>query len=113
MAATIEKLIEKLTSGIGNFYNDVSYIKIIWFLINFKSYNFHFYHFSDYNFLTDFFLTYRAFITPLQLCNLLILRFDWTLKIDDEQRRVVRVRYVSKSYLIFFIDIYNFFLSKI
>ncbi|RIA87036.1 hypothetical protein C1645_778254 [Glomus cerebriforme] len=62
MAATIEKLIEKLTSGI------------------------------DYTFLTDFFLTYRAFITPLQLCNLLILRFNWALEVDDEQRRIVRVR---------------------
>ncbi|CAG8552004.1 7824_t:CDS:10 [Rhizophagus irregularis] len=62
MAATIEKLIEKLTSGI------------------------------DYTFLTDFFLTYRAFITPLHLCNLLILRFNWALEFDDEKRRVVRVR---------------------
>ncbi|CAG8483477.1 3669_t:CDS:10 [Funneliformis caledonium] len=62
MAATIEKLIEKLTSGI------------------------------DYTFLTDFFLTYRTFITPLQLCNLLILRFDWALEDNNEQRRVVRVR---------------------
>ncbi|GET02507.1 ras GEF [Rhizophagus clarus] len=62
MAATIEKLIEKLTSGI------------------------------DYTFLTDFFLTYRAFITPLHLCKLLILRFNWALEADDEKRRVVRVR---------------------
>ncbi|PKC08889.1 hypothetical protein RhiirA5_273519, partial [Rhizophagus irregularis] len=62
MAATIEKLIKILTSGI------------------------------DYTFLTDFFLTYRAFITPLHLCNLLILRFNWALEFDDEKRRVVRVR---------------------
>ncbi|CAG8480621.1 15801_t:CDS:2 [Dentiscutata heterogama] len=60
--ATIEKLIEKLTSGI------------------------------DYTFLTDFFLTYRKFLTPIKLCKLLILRFDWALGGDDEERRIVRVR---------------------
>ncbi|CAG8845132.1 42523_t:CDS:2, partial [Gigaspora margarita] len=59
---TIEKLIEKLTSGI------------------------------DYTFLTDFFLTYRKFLTPIKLCNLLILRFDWALGGDDEERKIVRVR---------------------
>ncbi|CAG8518513.1 14908_t:CDS:2, partial [Gigaspora rosea] len=60
--ATIEKLIEKLTSGI------------------------------DYTFLTDFFLTYRKFLTPIKLCKLLILKFDWALGGDDEERRIVRVR---------------------
>ncbi|CAG8499118.1 4477_t:CDS:10 [Acaulospora morrowiae] len=62
MAATIEKLIEKLTSEI------------------------------DYTFLTDFFLTYRSFISPVQLCNLLILRFNWALERDEEDRRIARVR---------------------
>ncbi|CAG8455039.1 702_t:CDS:10, partial [Diversispora eburnea] len=62
MAATIEKLIEKLTSEI------------------------------DYTFLTDFFLTYRNFISPIQLCNLLILRFDWAFENEEEDRRIARVR---------------------
>ncbi|CAG8531115.1 10598_t:CDS:2, partial [Cetraspora pellucida] len=46
----------------------------------------------NYTFLTDFFLTYRKFITPIKLCKLLILRFDWALDDDDAERRIVRVR---------------------
>ncbi|KAL0093719.1 hypothetical protein F4703DRAFT_1285221 [Phycomyces blakesleeanus] len=42
--------------------------------------------------MTDFFLTYRTFIHPTQLCKLLILRFRWALQDDDEDRRVVRIR---------------------
>ncbi|KAH8548879.1 hypothetical protein BGW37DRAFT_168695 [Umbelopsis sp. PMI_123] len=61
-AATVEKLVEKLTIVL------------------------------DYGFLTDFFLTYRTFISPLQLCKLLILRFRWSFINDDENRRVVRIR---------------------
>ncbi|KAF9913476.1 hypothetical protein BX616_009970 [Lobosporangium transversale] len=66
MAATVEKLVEKLTSDI------------------------------DYTFLTDFFLIYRLFISPLALLKLLLARFYWAL-IEDEganapQRQVVRVR---------------------
>ncbi|KAI8367484.1 uncharacterized protein BYT42DRAFT_608200 [Radiomyces spectabilis] len=61
-AATVEKLVEKLTSTI------------------------------DYTFMTDFFLTYRLFISPIQLCKLLILRFDWALANDTEERRIVRIR---------------------
>ncbi|KAI7861267.1 hypothetical protein BDF14DRAFT_1746979 [Spinellus fusiger] len=65
-AATVEKLVEKLTSTL------------------------------DYNFMTDFFLTYRTFISPTQLCKLLILRFRWALENDEENRRVVRVRSASE-----------------
>ncbi|KAF7725141.1 hypothetical protein EC973_000393 [Apophysomyces ossiformis] len=61
-AASVEKLVEKLTSTL------------------------------DYTFMTDFFLVYRAFISPTQLCRLLILRFMWALKNDEEDRRVVRIR---------------------
>ncbi|KAI7883438.1 ras GEF [Lichtheimia hyalospora FSU 10163] len=61
-AATIEKLVEKLTNTL------------------------------DYTFMTDFFLTYRAFISPTQLCKLLTLRFRWALENDDECRRIVRIR---------------------
>lgn len=42
--------------------------------------------------MTDFFLTYRTFISPTQLCKLLILRFRWALENDNDNRRVVRVR---------------------
>ncbi|RUP20115.1 hypothetical protein BC936DRAFT_139269 [Jimgerdemannia flammicorona] len=41
--------------------------------------------------MTDFFLTYRTFISPVQLCKLLTLRFRWALENDDEDRRVVRI----------------------
>ncbi|KAG0230018.1 hypothetical protein BGW42_001181 [Actinomortierella wolfii] len=62
MAATVEKLVEKLTSVI------------------------------DYTFLTDFFLIYRLFITPLALLKLLILRFHWALLDDTPERQIVRIR---------------------
>ncbi|KAF9173402.1 hypothetical protein BGX20_003317 [Mortierella sp. AD010] len=62
MAATVEKLVEKLTSDI------------------------------DYTFLTDFFLIYRLFISPLALLKLLVARFHWALTEDTPQRQVVRVR---------------------
>ncbi|GJJ73466.1 Gdp/GTP exchange factor required for growth at low temperatures [Entomortierella parvispora] len=62
MAATVEKLVEKLTSDI------------------------------DYTFLTDFFLIYRLFIPPLALLKLLMARFRWALLEDSPQRQIVRVR---------------------
>ncbi|CAO3598958.1 unnamed protein product [Absidia cylindrospora] len=61
-AASVEKLVEKLTNTL------------------------------DYEFMTDFFLTYRSFISPTQLCKLLILRFRWALENDEEDRRIVRIR---------------------
>ncbi|KAI9249727.1 hypothetical protein BDA99DRAFT_216272 [Phascolomyces articulosus] len=61
-AATVEKLVEKLTISL------------------------------DYTLMTDFFLTYRTFISPAQLCKLLILRFRWGLECDQEDRRIVRIR---------------------
>ncbi|KAF9979009.1 hypothetical protein BGZ73_007110 [Actinomortierella ambigua] len=67
MAATVEKLVEKLTSVIGN-VDDY------------------------YTFLTDFFLIYRLFITPLALLKLLILRFHWALLDDTPERQIVRIR---------------------
>lgn len=47
--------------------------------------------------MTDFFLTYRAFLSPLSLCKLLITRFEWALQPghtaeDIAGRRIVRVR---------------------
>ncbi|KAK3821414.1 MAG: hypothetical protein J3Q66DRAFT_333268 [Benniella sp.] len=62
MAATVEKLVQKLTSEI------------------------------DYTFLTDFFLIYRLFITPMELLNLFMLRFQWALVDDSPTRQIVRIR---------------------
>ncbi|GAA5813161.1 hypothetical protein MFLAVUS_006635 [Mucor flavus] len=61
-AATIHKLVEKLTNTL------------------------------DYTFMTDFFLTYRDFLCSEDLCQLLISRFYWALKDDQESRRIVRIR---------------------
>ncbi|EIE85764.1 hypothetical protein RO3G_10474 [Rhizopus delemar RA 99-880] len=61
-AATVHKLVEKLTSTL------------------------------DYTFMTDFFLTYRDFIQSQDLCQLLISRFTWALQNDEEIRRIVRIR---------------------
>jgi Gdp/GTP exchange factor required for growth at low temperatures len=51
----------------------------------------------DYDELLIFFLTYRSYITALDLCHLLICRFHWALGRgasggDEMVRRVVRVR---------------------
>lgn len=54
---------------------------------------------SDLNYdeLLDFFLTYRTYISALDLCHLLICRFHWSLgksagSQDEMVRRIVRVR---------------------
>lgn len=52
----------------------------------------HSYFSLDYEFMTDFFLTYRSFISPTQLCRLFILRFRWALENDNEDRKIVRIR---------------------
>lgn len=46
----------------------------------------------DYTFLTDFFLIYRLFITPMALLKLIIVRFHWALVDDSPQRQIVRIR---------------------
>jgi len=54
---------------------------------------------SDLNYdeLLDFFLTYRTYVTAIDLCQLLICRFHWALQKpvsanDEKVRRIVRVR---------------------
>ncbi|KAF9132027.1 hypothetical protein BGX30_012807 [Mortierella sp. GBA39] len=64
IAATIVKLIEKLTHQYG----------------------------LDSGFMADFFLTYRLFMSPVQLCKYLIQRYLWALEEDTEFRCVIRVR---------------------
>ncbi|KAJ1982984.1 Guanine nucleotide exchange factor lte1 [Dimargaris verticillata] len=65
MAATVEKLIQKLTTEV------------------------------DYAFLSDFFLTFREFLEPMDLCRLLFLRFAWATtevtaqdETADQQQRI-------------------------
>lgn len=67
MAATVERWVAELTSKI------------------------------DPELLADFFLTYRLFLSPMSLCQLLLTRFDWALAEpyqpqDEAARRIVRVR---------------------
>ncbi|GAA6007575.1 hypothetical protein JCM11491_004212 [Sporobolomyces phaffii] len=67
MAATVERVVAELTSEIS------------------------------VELLSDFFLTYRHYLAPLDLLHLLVTRFDWamlpaTSSEDDALRRVVRVR---------------------
>lgn len=54
---------------------------------------------SDLNYdeLLNFFLTYRTYIDPMELCHFLICRFHWALKMpspgqDESVRRIVLVR---------------------
>ncbi|KAF9216478.1 hypothetical protein BGZ59_009484 [Podila verticillata] len=83
MAATVEKLIERLTSDI------------------------------DYTFLTDFFLVYRLFITPFSLLKLLMARFQWALANDSSQKHIVRIRtFVTLRHWILSFYKYDFVASR-
>lgn len=48
--------------------------------------------FLDYELLSDFFLTYRAFLSPAELFDYLITRMEWALAISTDIGRIVRVR---------------------
>ncbi|KAK3387546.1 hypothetical protein B0H63DRAFT_159669 [Podospora didyma] len=48
--------------------------------------------FLDYELLSDFFLTFRAFLEPSDLLRMLFARLRWALARDDEVGMVVRVR---------------------
>lgn len=58
----------------------------------------------NYDELLDFFLTYRTYVSSVDLCHLLICRFHWSLQkpksaLDERKRRVVRVRtFVAMRY---------------
>lgn len=83
-AATVEKLVEKLTVTLGK-TTAATLISISSFFLITS-------HYLDYTFMTDFFLTYRTFISPTQLCKLLILRFRWGLENNEDDRCIVRIR---------------------
>ncbi|KAI9137935.1 ras guanine nucleotide exchange factor domain-containing protein, partial [Paraphysoderma sedebokerense] len=46
----------------------------------------------DYTFLSDFFVIYRMFMSPVQLAKLLILRFRWGMLSESDERCLVRMR---------------------
>ncbi|KAF5665369.1 LTE1 GDP GTP exchange factor [Fusarium heterosporum] len=48
--------------------------------------------FLDYELISDFFLTFRAFLETVNLLRMLIARLRWALARDDETGMVVRVR---------------------
>jgi hypothetical protein len=48
--------------------------------------------FLDYDLLSDFFLTYRAFLSPPDLARYLVARLRWAVSQTHESGRVVRVR---------------------
>ncbi|KAJ5010988.1 putative guanine nucleotide exchange factor lte1 protein [Colletotrichum sp. SAR 10_99] len=63
--------------------------------------------FLDYELISDFFLTYRAFLEPADLLRMLLARLRWALGRDDEIGMVVRVRtFVAMRHWIlnYFID---------
>ncbi|KAI0243662.1 Guanine nucleotide exchange factor lte1 [Massospora cicadina] len=60
--STVEQLIEALTSRVGK------------------------------DLLIDFFITYRLFLSPLELCQLLEKRFIWALDGQSAQQQIARVR---------------------
>ncbi|KAK9712782.1 Guanine nucleotide exchange factor lte1 [Basidiobolus ranarum] len=75
VAGTIEKLVEKLTSE------------------------------SDYEFLSDFFMTYRSFMSPVQLCKTLGARFKWAIN-NEENGKLIQIRTYSaiRHWLTFYFD---------
>lgn len=67
----------------------------------------------DYTFLTDFFLVYRLFITPISLLKLLMARFQWALANDSSQKHIVRIRtFVTLRHWILSFYEYDFVTSK-
>ena len=58
----------------------------------------------DYTIFSDFFLLYRNFISPLELHNILILRFKWcvseTLSKEPERQRIGRIAIVRTFVLL-------------
>ncbi|GJN85031.1 guanine nucleotide exchange factor lte1 [Purpureocillium lilacinum] len=48
--------------------------------------------FLDYELISDFFLTYRAFLEPASLLRMLVARLRWALSRKDERGMIVRVR---------------------
>lgn len=48
--------------------------------------------FLDYELLSDFFLTFRSYLAPLDLLQMLFARMRWSLATNDEVGTVVRVR---------------------
>ncbi|WPH00564.1 Hypothetical protein R9X50_00339400 [Acrodontium crateriforme] len=49
-------------------------------------------HFLDYELLSDFFLTYRIFLSPHDLLEFLLGRLRWALTSSNDSGRIVRVR---------------------
>jgi RasGEF domain/RasGEF N-terminal motif len=48
--------------------------------------------FLDYELLSDFFLTYRLFLSPSELVEYIVARLQWAVSREDEVGKVVRVR---------------------
>lgn len=48
--------------------------------------------FLDYELLSDFFLTFRAFVQPDELVSFLVTRLRWAVDRSDDAGRIVRVR---------------------
>lgn len=48
--------------------------------------------FLDYDLLSDFFLTYRSFLSPADLARYLVARLRWAVSYNDDAGQVVRVR---------------------
>ncbi|GAB7352283.1 hypothetical protein MBLNU459_g2742t2 [Dothideomycetes sp. NU459] len=49
-------------------------------------------NFLDYDLLSDFFLTYRSFLSPADLARYLVARLRWAVSQNDDAGQVVRVR---------------------
>ncbi|KAI1111426.1 hypothetical protein F5Y14DRAFT_464534 [Nemania sp. NC0429] len=48
--------------------------------------------FLDYDLISDFFLTFRSFLKPIDLLCLLVARLRWALSQNDESGMIVKVR---------------------
>ncbi|KAK9249525.1 ras guanine nucleotide exchange factor domain-containing protein [Lipomyces tetrasporus] len=46
----------------------------------------------DYNLLSDFFMSYRLFLSDIELLRLLVARYKWAVNRSDDVGRVIRLR---------------------
>lgn len=69
----------------------------------------------DYTMISDFFLVYRNFISPMELSDLLILRLRWCIKEveseEDERRRIGKITLV-RTFVLLRHWIFNYFVQN-
>ena len=48
--------------------------------------------FMDYELVSDFFLTFRSYLSPSNLLSLLLARLEWAINRREDDGRIIRIR---------------------